>query len=81
MFSILKKNSYYLLWLTLVGASVFFLSTDFGRLMKITQNMELFSEVYREVNEHYVDETDPNQLMRTALDSMLGDMDPYTNFY
>ncbi|MCH2043016.1 MAG: S41 family peptidase [Saprospiraceae bacterium] len=81
MFSILKKNSYHLLWLTLIGTSVFFLSTDFGRLIKITQNMEIFSEVYREVNEHYVDETDPNQLMRTALDSMLADMDPYTNFY
>jgi carboxyl-terminal processing protease len=29
----------------------------------------------------YVDETDPNLLMRSAIDSMLASIDPYTNYF
>ena len=30
---------------------------------------------------NYVDETNPGDLMDTAIKSMLADLDPYTNFY
>jgi carboxyl-terminal processing protease len=47
---------------------------------EIAKNMEIFGSLYREVNANYVDEVDPTKAMRTAIDAMLGQMDPYTNY-
>ena len=80
MKAILFKKRFYLgLFLGLgILAS---LATDRDRLWAISKNMQIFAEVYRAVNADYVEKTDPNALMRTAIDSMLHRMDPYTNFF
>ena len=65
----------------LVVVLVFSLGFKLGDLFEVSRNMEIFSELYKEINEVYVDETDPTRLMRTAIDSMLISLDPYTNFY
>jgi carboxyl-terminal processing protease len=57
------------------------MATDGNRFVKLAQSMEIFSDAYRAVNEMYVDETDPNLLMRSAIDSMLASIDPYTNYF
>ena len=44
----------------------------------IKKNFTIFSEVYREVSLNYVDEVDPEKLMRKGLNSMLESLDPYT---
>lgn len=44
----------------------------------IKKNFTIFSEVYREVSLHYVDEVNPEKLMRKGLNSMLESLDPYT---
>lgn len=44
----------------------------------IKKNFTLFSEVVQEVNSRYVDETDPEKLIRHAIVSMLELLDPYT---
>ncbi|NGP89325.1 S41 family peptidase [Fodinibius halophilus] len=44
----------------------------------IKKNFTIFSEVYREVSLHYVDEVNPEQLMRKGIDAMLESLDPYT---
>ncbi|MBL4649533.1 MAG: S41 family peptidase [Aureispira sp.] len=67
------------LLLLLIGGGVA-LATS-GRFLKISQSMENFAAAYRVINNQYVDETDPNQLMRIGIDSMLGHMDPYTNYF
>ncbi len=46
----------------------------------IKKNFTIFSEVYREVSLNYVDEVDPEKLMRKGLNSMLESLDPYTVF-
>ncbi len=61
--------------------SFFALATDPSRFLRISQSMENFAASYKIVNQAYVDETDPNQLMRIAVDSMLAHIDPYTNYY
>ncbi|MDX1905004.1 MAG: S41 family peptidase [Thermonemataceae bacterium] len=48
---------------------------------EIAKNIEIFTTLYKEVNNYYVDELNPNQTMRTALDAMLKSLDPYTVFY
>lgn len=52
-----------------------------GRFLKIAQSMENFASAYRIINAEYVDQTDPNQLMRVGIDSMLAHLDPYTNYF
>ncbi len=44
----------------------------------IKKNFTLFSEVVQEVNSRYVDETDPEKLIRHSIVSMLELLDPYT---
>lgn len=46
----------------------------------IKKNFTIFSDVYREVSLNYVDEVDPEKLMRKGINSMLESLDPYTVF-
>lgn len=51
------------------------------RYFEISKNLEIFANAYRELNQGYVDELDPNQVMRRGMDAMLGGLDPYTNYF
>jgi carboxyl-terminal processing protease len=57
-----------------------FIQNGGGRLFEISKNLELFMNVFKEVNSNYVDEIDPGKLMKTGIDAMLGTLDPYTNY-
>lgn len=70
------------IWIVSILALTFvFMSMDRNRFLKIARSMEIFNDAYRKVNDAYVDETDPNLLMRTAIDSMNAKLDPYTNYF
>lgn len=69
----------YLLILSIGAFS--FLSFKAADYFEIAKNLEIFVEVYKEVNTTYVDETKPGKLIRAAIDGMLKSLDPYTNFY
>ena len=47
---------------------------------ELSKHMEIFSNVYREINTYYVDEVDPAKLMKTGIDAMLKSLDPYTDY-
>lgn len=65
--------------LTLV---VFITGTAFQNdFFEIAKQIEIFTTLYKEVNMNYVDDTNPADLMDTAIKSMLKDLDPYTQFY
>lgn len=49
-------------------------------LFEITKNIDIYTSVYRELNTYYVDDIDPNKLMREGIDAMLASLDPYTNY-
>ena len=51
-----------------------------NRYFAITKSLELYSEVFKEVNDYYVDDINPNQLMETGLSEMLSTLDPYTSY-
>ncbi len=51
-----------------------------GNYFEIAKNIEIFTNLYKEVNTYYVDELDPAKLMRTGVDAMLESLDPYTNY-
>jgi carboxyl-terminal processing protease len=50
------------------------------KFFEISRNIEIFANVYRELNMNYVDEVDPGKLMRTGIDAMVGSLDPFTNY-
>lgn len=51
-----------------------------GNYFEIAKNIEIFANLYKEVNTYYVDEIDPSKLMRTGIDAMMESLDPYTNY-
>lgn len=60
--------------LLVVGSSF---KTDF---FEIAKQIEIFTTLFKELNMNYVDETNPAELMDTAIKNMLDDLDPYTKF-
>lgn len=72
-------------WYVAVGAAsllglAFNNKTDHGKYFEISKNIEIFTNLYRELNTYYVDDVDPSKLMRTGVDAMLNSLDPYTNY-
>lgn len=59
--------------------AVAFQPTDIYFLIK--KNFTIFSETYENVALEYVDEVDPELLMRNGMEAMLETLDPYTVFY
>ncbi len=50
------------------------------RYFEIAKNLDIFATLFKEINAYYVDEINPNKLMRTGIDAMLESLDPYTNY-
>ncbi len=48
---------------------------------EIGKNMEIFNEIYRYLDLMYVDTLDANEVIGTAVNSMLKSLDPYTVYY
>jgi carboxyl-terminal processing protease len=51
-----------------------------GNYFEIAKNIEIFANLYKEVNTYYVDEINPSTLMKTGIDAMMESLDPYTNY-
>lgn len=51
-----------------------------NKYFEIVKNIEIFTNLYKELNTHYVDEIDPGKLMRTGLEAMVESLDPFTNY-
>lgn len=50
------------------------------KYFELSKNLDIFSSLVKELNTYYVDETEPGELMKTAIDGMLQSLDPYTNY-
>lgn len=64
----------------IAGLATTVVTTETGNYFEIAKNIEIFANLYKEVNTYYVDEIDPAKLMRTGVDAMLESLDPYTNY-
>ena len=62
---------------TLFVGGTSFVKSDF---FEIAKQIEIFTTLFKELNMNYVDETNPADLMDTAIKNMLEDLDPYTTF-
>lgn len=68
-----------LLTLAIAGGGVFTISAG-DSFFEISKNLEIFTELYKELNIYYVDDTQPGKLMKTGIDAMLASLDPYTQY-
>lgn len=63
-------------------ASLLVASTGFrSDFFEIAKQLEIFTTLFKELNMNYVDETNPAELMDTAIDGMLSELDPYTIYW
>ncbi len=49
-------------------------------LFELSKSLEIYFSVVKELSLNYADEINPSELNRTALNAMLGNLDPYTVF-
>jgi len=64
-----------------LAITVFLTGTAFKNdFFEIAKQIEIFTTLFKEINMNYVDETNPGDLMDTAIKNMLNDLDPYTVF-
>ncbi|MEX2364261.1 MAG: S41 family peptidase [Balneolaceae bacterium] len=64
------------IFLVLASVGIAAQQTDIYFLIK--KNFSIFSKAYESVSLEYVDEVDPEVLMRNGMDAMLETLDPYT---
>ncbi|HTN20805.1 MAG TPA: S41 family peptidase [Pelobium sp.] len=75
--NVIKKHIKLSLGLLLIAGLTFSFKED---LFQISKNLDIFASVYKELNINYVDEVNSSKLMRTGIDAMLENLDPYTEF-
>lgn len=56
------------------------ISTQWSDDFEIAKNIEIFSNIYRELNTYFVDEIDPEEFMNKGATSMLKHLDKYTTY-
>jgi len=71
-----KKYLYLLIAIPL--AVVLFIGAVDSVYFKINKSFEIFGELFKEIAAGYVEEVDPEDLFRNAIDGMLSNLDPYT---
>jgi carboxyl-terminal processing protease len=65
---------------TVLGVAVGFWMPSDDDLFALRKNFRIFGAVYEELVTGYVKPVDPEHLMRTGIEAMLHDLDPYTTF-
>ena len=55
-------------------------SSDNGNEAAIARNLDTFNTLYKELNTFYVDTIDTEKSIQTAINAMLGELDPYTEY-
>ena len=68
----------------IIGVLVLFIGAGFTTIrtkdLDIVKNLDIYCTLFRELNMFYVDETDPEKLVNTSINSMLKSLDPYTTY-
>lgn len=58
----------------------FFSFTQDEKNFEVAKNLDIYHTLFRELNMFYVDEVNPNKLVKTSIDQMLESLDPYTTY-
>ena len=67
--------------LLIIGISTGFLAIQETRDFRIAKNLDIFFSLFRELNTFYVDQIDPDKVIKAGIDNMLKTLDPYTVYF
>jgi carboxyl-terminal processing protease len=65
----------------LAGSLGFYSFRNDDRFFEIARNLDIYATLFKELNLYYVDELNPNRMVKNSIDAMLKSLDPYTNFF
>lgn len=77
----LKKYKGFLAGVAVSALGFFFIFARSGDpYFEISRNLDIYATLFRELNTYYVDPIQPGKLVKTGVDAMLNELDPYTNY-
>ena len=69
------------IWVPILAVALLVTASSFkSDFFEIAKQIEIFTTLFKELNMNYVDETNPGELMDSAIKNMLDELDPYTRF-
>ena len=77
----IKKSKGFLAGVMVSAAAFFFIhGKPSDPYFEISKNLDIYADLFKELNTFYVDPIEPGKLVKTSVDAMLEDLDPYTNY-
>lgn len=73
-----EKAKWMFLVVILVGILAF--QGPAEKYFDIAKSLDIYATLFKEVNAYYVDEVEPEKLVRTSIEGMLQSLDPYTDY-
>lgn len=73
------KNKRVLFFASLIVISILF--SFQSRFFEIAKQIEIYNNLFKELNINYIDEINPGDLTDKAIKNTLKNLDPYTNFF
>ncbi|MDE6270071.1 MAG: S41 family peptidase [Muribaculaceae bacterium] len=77
----MKKLLLILAAVALLLGSAVAANTTRSNKSEVSRNLIIFNSLFKELQTNYVDTINATRSMRTAIDAMLGEIDPYTEYY
>jgi carboxyl-terminal processing protease len=74
-----RKIKWGIVLLVIVSVTVAFRQPA-EKYFEIAKSLDIFATLFKEVNAYYVDDVDPEDLVRKGIDGMLETLDPYTGY-
>ncbi len=76
----MRRRAKWLVVLALMIVAGFAFRKPAEKYFDIAKSLDIFATLFKEVNAYYVDELEPEKLIRKGIDGMLESLDPYTDY-
>ena len=76
----MQRRAKWLVVLVLIIVAGFAFRKPAEKYFDIAKSLDIFATLFKEVNAYYVDELEPEKLIRKGIDGMLESLDPYTDY-
>ena len=78
----IKKGKGFIAGVMLTAAAFLFIHARTNDpYFEISKNLDIYTNIFKELNSYYVDPIEPGKLVKTGVDAMLEGLDPYTNYF
>ena len=68
------------LLIVVLATTAFAFRSPAEKYFDIAKSLDIYATLFKEVNAYYVDEIEPQKLVRKSIDGMLESLDPYTDY-